>query len=105
MRRAILWSTVARDDYIRIIRHIANANPDAALRVADRLERSVAKLAEMATGRPGRVIGTYEKPVSGLPYIVAYEIIPRPQGGEAIAVLHTIHGARDWPAGSWPPPD
>ena len=25
-------------------------------------------------GRPGRVAGTYEKTVSGLPYVIAYEL-------------------------------
>lgn len=37
-----------------------------------------------------------------LPYIVAYEIIAHPEGGETVAILHVIHGARDWPAEQWP---
>ena len=47
-------------------------------------------------GRSGRVTGTYEKLVPGLPYILAYEIVSRPEG-ELIAILHVLHGARDWP--------
>ena len=55
----------------------------------------------MATGRPGRVSGTYEKLVSGLPYILAYAIAS--QGGrEVIAILCVIHMARDWCEEDWP---
>ena len=56
----------------------------------------------MATGRPGRVAGTYEKVVPGLPYILAYAIQPLPDSAELIVILRTIHGARDWPKGKWP---
>ncbi len=56
----------------------------------------------MATGRPGRVFGTYEKVAPGLPYILAYEIAPGADRSEVVAILHVIHGARDWPADAWP---
>lgn len=55
----------------------------------------------MATGRSGRVAGTFEKVTAGLPYILAYEIVPRIEG-EAVIILHVVHGARDWPAEEWP---
>lgn len=56
----------------------------------------------MPTGRRGRVGGTYEKMVSGLSTIIAYTITPQPAGGEAVTILHVMHGARDWPSGRWP---
>jgi plasmid stabilization system protein ParE len=84
------------------LRYIAEHNPDAAARVARRIEEAGASLADFATGRPGRVKGTYEKVVAGLPYILAYEIIADREGGEVVAILHVIHGARDWPEGQWP---
>jgi len=102
MKRRVVWSDQARDDYHAVIRYIAQDNPDAAERVAERVEQTSASLADFATGRPGRVTGTYEKVVTGLPYILAYEIVGRPEGGETIAILHVIHGARDWPAEQWP---
>lgn len=102
MRRRVVWADAARNDYVGIIRHIARENPDAAGRVAARIEEAVAGLADFATGRPGRVASTYEKVLSGLPYILAYEILERPEGGEVVAILHVVHGARDWPAGEWP---
>jgi predicted transcriptional regulator len=58
--------------------------------------------AGLPTGRPGRVIGTYEKLLPSLPYILAFEITARPEAGEQIAILHLIHGARHRPAECWP---
>lgn len=101
MKRAVVWSNSARDEVIDIIRFIAQANPDAAERVADTIDRVVANLGDMATGRPGRVTGTYEKVVPGLPYIIAYEVLDQP-GRSRVAILHIIHGARDWPDEGWP---
>jgi hypothetical protein len=31
-------------------------------------------LADFATGHPGRVAGTYEKPVAGLRFVIAYAL-------------------------------
>lgn len=101
MKRTVVWSNSAQDDFLDIIRFIAQANPDAAARVADTIDRLVATLGEMATGRPGRVTGTYEKVVPGLPYIVAYALDDQP-GRSRLALLHIIHGARDWPDEGWP---
>ena len=102
MTRRVAWAQSARDDYLEAIRFIARDDPDAALRVAERIEAVGDTLAEFATGRPGRVPGTYEKVVAGLPYILAYEIVGLPGGGEVVAILRVIHGARDWPLGGWP---
>jgi plasmid stabilization system protein ParE len=100
--RLVVWSRQARAEYLAIIRHIAGDNPDAAERLADRFDEAAAVLADFATGRAGRVAGTYDKVLPGLPYILAYEILDRPEGGEMIAILHLIHAARDWPVGERP---
>ena len=97
MKWPVVWSNAARDDYWGIIRSIAQDNPDAAERVAHRVDQSAAALADFATGKAGRVIGTYEKTLPDLPYILVYEIVARPNGGEMVGVLHVIYGARDWP--------
>lgn len=102
MKRPVVWADTARAGYFAILRYIARDNPDAAGRVAARIDAAAAALAEFPTGRPGRVKGTYEKVLPGLPYILAYEITARPEGGEQVAILHLIHGARHWPAESWP---
>jgi plasmid stabilization system protein ParE len=47
------------------------------------------------------VTGTYEKAVTGLPYILAY-VITKTGGEEAVAIVRVIHTARDWSAETWP---
>lgn len=66
--RPVFWSIEAQRDNLEILRHIAEDNPFAAERVVDVIEETGSKLGEMATGRPGRVSGTYEKSLARLPY-------------------------------------
>ena len=65
------------------------------------LDKAGLALGEMPTGRPGRVTGTYEKLVTGLPYILAY-VIAGTGKGEEVAIVRVIHTSRDWPAEGWP---
>lgn len=74
--RQLIWSGKARRDFREVITYIAERNPEAAARVAERIDEMVRNLAAMPTGRRGRVSGTYEKPIPGLPYIIAYSWIP-----------------------------
>ncbi len=55
----------------------------------------------MATGRRGRVDGTYEKSIAGLPYIMAY-VLARQGDREVVSILRVIHTARNWPDEKWP---
>ncbi|MHA6642081.1 type II toxin-antitoxin system RelE/ParE family toxin [Mesorhizobium sp. A623] len=101
MIRAVQWSRDALDDLKGQIAYIIQDNPNAAHRIADRIHGTGTLLGEMATGRPGRVSGTYEKPVTGLPYIIAYTI--RAQNSrEIISILRVIHTSRNWPHDEWP---
>jgi toxin ParE1/3/4 len=99
--RPVEWSRDALDDVKEQVAYITADNPSAARRVADRIRDTGIGLGESATGRPGRVAGTYEKLVVGLPYIIAYSIASK-RGREVISVLRVIHTARDWPAEEWP---
>lgn len=90
------------EEFSSVVAYIARDNPIAAHSVADRLEAAVLALAELPTGRKGRVAETYEKVVSDLPYIIAYALMDDPPENGTLTVLHIIHGARDWPEGSWP---
>ena len=100
--RPVVWSIEAQRDNLEILRYIAEDNPFAAERVVDAIEEAGNKLGEFATGRPGRVSGTYEKPVAPLPYIIAYTLRPI-AGRESVVIVHVIHTSRDWPAEEWPP--
>ena len=98
----VAWSESALDDLDSAIAYIAADNPAAARRALQQIDAAGEGLGRVATGRPGRVAGTYEKSVRGLPYIIAYAIQPMPGGRERIVILRVIHGARNWRAGEWP---
>lgn len=98
VKRPIIWSRSALDDLKAQVTYIAVENPAAAQRVADMIMASALALSDIPTGRSGRVIDTYEKPVTRLPYIIAYAITSSPTG-ESISIVRVIHTARDWPAG------
>ena len=101
MKRPVIWTRTALDELKAQIDFIARENPAAARRVAERIRATGNGLEDFATGHAGRVAETYEKSVRGLPCIIAYAI-DREDDGEAIAVLHIIHGARNWHEGEWP---
>lgn len=96
-----MWSRDALDDLKQQLGYISADDPDAAHKIIARLRSTGDQLADFATGHQGRVSGTYEKSVSGLPYIIAYALT-RYQGREVVAILRVIHTSRDWDAPNWP---
>ncbi|WP_081724673.1 type II toxin-antitoxin system RelE/ParE family toxin [Asticcacaulis sp. YBE204] len=94
----VRWSRGALDDVKVQVTHISADNPLAAQRVLDRLNTAADALGRRLTGRPGRVTGSYEKSVTGVPYILCYEVWP----DDSVYVLRVIHTARDWPSGTFP---
>jgi toxin ParE1/3/4 len=96
VRRPVHWSTDALADLTDQLAYIASENPAAALRVANALDRAARAWGDIPTGRAGRVTGTYEKSVTGLPYVIAYALMLQ-DGVEAVAIVRVIHTSRDWP--------
>lgn len=89
----IIWRRSAVNDLDAIREYIADDNPDAAQRVAAAIEAAVDPLADHPElGRAGRVEGTRELVVPGLPYIVAYRVRE-----ETVRILAVIHTSRQWP--------
>lgn len=102
MKRPVQWTRAALEDLEDQVRFfIAKDNPHAARRVALRMREAGAALGAMATGKPGRVTGTYEKIVPRLPYIMAYALFQQ-AGRESVVILRVIHTSRDWPPEEWP---
>ncbi len=101
MSRPVRWSNDALADLAEQVSYIAADNPAAARRVADAIDKTALALGDMPIGRPGRVTGTYEKSVTGLPYVVAYAIT-QTGGAEEIAIVRVIHTSRDWSPEEWP---
>lgn len=87
------WSRRAHHDVDAIEDYIAQDNPVAALEVRDKIEAQVKLLRQHPRlGRVGRVKGTRELVISGLPYIVIY-VIQR----SGIQIARLLHGAQQWP--------
>jgi toxin ParE1/3/4 len=99
--RSVVWSADAGQDYLDILDYIAGDNPLAAQKVANAIEKAGNDLGRFATGRRGRVAGTYEKVVVSLPYIIVYALASL-AGRETVVLLRVIHTARDWPVEGWP---
>ena len=100
MKRAVVWSPAAARDFLQLVTFIAEDSPRTAKRVGGSIAEAANRLGTHSTGRPGRVFGTYEKSVSGLPYVIAYEIQKADLG--RIVIHRIIHTARNWPKGRWP---
>lgn len=97
--RRVEWAESARADVRQQVAYIAADDPRAARRVAGAIRATCAGLTEFATGHPGRIGGTYEKSVRGLPYMVAYTLT---SDDKKVMILRVIHTARDWPPEHWP---
>jgi toxin ParE1/3/4 len=95
--RKVVWSTKALDEFNTALDFIASDSSQNADLVADRIEAAAKLLGQMPIGRPGKVAGSYEKPVLRTPFVIVYAL-----GDHAITILRIIHGARDWPEGEWP---
>jgi addiction module RelE/StbE family toxin len=90
----IVWRRTALDDLESIRAFIAHDNPAAAVRVHAAIRKAVDPLAELPhVGRPGRVDGTRELVLAGLPYVVVYRV-----ADSQVRILAVIHASRQWPA-------
>ncbi len=90
---AIRWTRRAVRRLDQIGAHIARDNPAAPARTVARLLAAAdAFAARPAMGRPGRLRGTRELVVPGLPYIVAYRVT-----ASSVDLLTIMHTAQQWP--------
>ena len=68
------YTAEAREHIVGIYNYIRERNPIAATQVAARIRLAAERLAEFPRiGHAGRVDGTHEWVVRGLPYIIVYE--------------------------------
>lgn len=90
----IVWTDLAVQDIDGVYRFIAKQNPEAALRVVDTIYQTVeTNLPDHPrAGRPGRVAGTRELVIAGLPFIVPYRV-----HHNQVRILRVMHAARKWP--------
>ncbi len=87
------WSRLAYQDRDAIFDHIEAESPSAAIRVDSAIADQAAQLIDFPfSGRTGRVPGTRECVVTGLPYILVYEV-----SEPTVRILRVLHAARQWP--------
>lgn len=83
----------AYQDLEQISAWIARDEPRAAARVVERILDDIVRLSRFPLiGRAGRVAGTHEWVVVGLPYIVVYVVDER---HHELIVIAVFHAARD----------
>ena len=89
----IEWLREAGQDLVEIRRFIAADHPGAAMQVAKRILDTVAYLCDHPeVGRAGRIPGTRELIIPGLPYIVPYRV-----KSAVIEILGVLHTSQEWP--------
>ncbi len=88
------WTRLADTDLNSIAEYIGQDSPAAAARVIlELIDQTETLLTHHASlGRPGRVLGTRELVIGGLPYIIPYRV----RDGE-IEILRVLHTSRRWP--------
>jgi toxin ParE1/3/4 len=93
---AIRWTEPASDDLLGIIEWIGTRQPKAAASVGRRILATVEYLRDYPQrGRPGRSPDTRELVISGLPYLVVYNL--GPDDPPTVNILRVLHGAMLWP--------
>lgn len=89
----VRWTEPATRDLEQIAEFIRADRTEAAERIAKSLFDTANSLCTLPSrGRIGKIQGTRELIVSGLPYIVVYRVTDA-----AVQILRIYHGARDWP--------
>lgn len=89
----IRWTSPAAAALESVIDFIARENPQAAFEVGLRIRFAISQLSEHPKlGRPGRVRGTNELVILGIPHIVPYRI-----KGPEVQMLSLYHTSRKWP--------
>ena len=89
----VKWSRRALLNLDNAVEYIGADKPAAAADVAQRIWDTSQMLAEQpGMGRPGRVVGTRELIIPGLPYILPYAEM---EG--ALIILRVMHTSMKWP--------
>lgn len=87
------WTLKAIGDLREAGQYIAEDNPEAAVKMAARVQEAVEYLLEHPNmGRPGRLPNTRELVISGTPFLAVYWV-----RGTAVQILRVLHHSRKWP--------
>lgn len=85
---SVEWLVPALADLDQIFDYILESNPQAAIKIHETIRHQTGVLANHPQlGRKGRISGTRELVIVGLPYIVVYYL--KNQKAYILAVFHT----------------
>jgi toxin ParE1/3/4 len=88
------FTAEAREHIAAIYNYIRDRNPVAATQVVARIRAAAEQLAEFPRmGHVGRVPGTHEWVVRGLPYIIVYQT--GATDADEVLILAIFHAAQD----------
>ncbi len=86
------WTLKVIGDIREAGNYIAEDNPEAAEKMAERVQEAVEYLLEHPNmGRQGRLHNTRELIISGTPFLVVYWV-----RGTAVQILRVSHHSRKW---------
>lgn len=89
----IRWTKKAEADLTDQCDHIAKDDPTLAAKIGADIFETIRGLSDFPfRGRPGRVDGTRELVLAGLPWIAVYAVTD-----SAIVILRLLHGAQAYP--------
>ena len=89
----VKWLALALQDMQEIAAYIAENSPTKAQEVAQEIWNCGQSLKALpARGKPGRVPGTRELALVGLPFFLAFRVV-----GDTVQILRVMHTARQWP--------
>ena len=87
------WTYSAAADLQHVADRLYDDNPSSAPEITRRLYTAPERLVLFPqSGRVGRQRGTRELVISGLPYVMVYDVV-----GETVRILRVLHGAQKWP--------
>ncbi|HYI30281.1 MAG TPA: type II toxin-antitoxin system RelE/ParE family toxin [Bradyrhizobium sp.] len=88
------YTAQARQHVAAIYGYIRDRNPIAATQVVARIRQAAERLAEFPRmGHAGRVAGTHQWVVRGLPYIIVYQ--SGAANADEVLILGVFHAAQD----------
>ena len=88
------YTAEAREHIAAIYSYVGDRSPAAATQVAARIRLAAERLTEFPRiGRAGRVHGTLEWVVRGLPYIIVYQI--GAADPDEVLILGVFHAAQE----------
>jgi plasmid stabilization system protein ParE len=91
----VRYAPEARAHLAAIFAYVAEQNPIAAVRVIGRIRAAADRLGDFPRmGHTGRVPGTFEWAVTGLPYVIVHEV---DVSNAEVVILSVFHAAQDRP--------